>query len=297
MPIRINLLAEEQAAEEMRRRDPIKRAIYIGAALTGIMLFWIAITQMNVIAAKRELADFEARFQKVDDASKQVRNDQVTAADFQAKIKALHRYSTNRLLWGTLLDALQHDVVDNVRLTDLRAEQRHESGEVHKFFTTNVTIEYIPPPPWWKPWVQVKASAPIAAMASNSLVNITNKAPFTTNLLNYAIKVNPTSTNAERAQLIAQLEFSNPAWSMERTVIEIRGRDYGSPSGAAIDEFARRIQNSPLLKDLLVPVEGFKFTERPPQARTDPQDLEKPDALFVPFTVELTFKNRIFANE
>jgi hypothetical protein len=52
-----------------------------------------------------------------------------------------------------------------------------------------------------------------------------------------------------------------------------------------------------VFKDLLVPVEGFKFTERPPQARTDPQDTENPDALFVPFTIELTFNNRIFAHE
>ena len=297
MPIRINLLAEEQAAEEMRRRDPIKRAIYIGAALAGVMVFWIAITQMNVIAAKRELANYEQRLKNVDESSKQVRANQVAAADFEAKIKALHRYSTNRFLWGSLMDALQHTTVENVRLTDFRAEQQYGAGEINKFYTTNVNVAYVPPPPWWKPWATVHASTPVAMLASNELVNITNKPPFTTNALNYTVKVTPTSTNAERAQIVAQVEFSNPAWAAERTVIEVRGRDYGNPPGGAIDEFARQIQNSPFLKDLLVPVGGFKFTERPPQARTDPQDPEKPDTLFVPFTVELTLKNRIFSNE
>jgi len=40
MPIRLNLLAEAQAAEEARRRDPVKRAIWIGALLVSVVLVW-----------------------------------------------------------------------------------------------------------------------------------------------------------------------------------------------------------------------------------------------------------------
>jgi hypothetical protein len=297
MPIRINLLAEEQAAEEMRRRDPIKRAIFAGAALAVVMIFWIGITQVNVIAARRELSNYEDRFKKVDDSSKQVRNNQMASADLESKIKALQRYSTNRLLWGTLLDALQFTVVDHIRFTDVRTDQTYDSGDVHKFFITNVAVEYVPPAPWWKPWARGETGIPPLTQASNLLAGITNKAPFTTNTLPYAMKMNLASTNLLKQQVMTQIEFSNPAWSKERTVIEIRGRDYGNPHGAAIDEIAKRITTSPVFKDLLVPVEGFKFTERPPQARTDPQDTENPDALFVPFTIELTFNNRIFAHE
>lgn len=297
MPIRINLLAEEQLAEEMRRRDPVKRAIYIGAGLAGVMLFWIGITQMNLMAARRELNQYETQFKRVDESSKQVRNNQIASADYLNKLKSLHRYSTNRFLWGNLLDALQHTTVDNIRLTDVNAQQNYFGGEINKFFSTNVSVAYVPPASWWKLWARAHASAPVGILASNALGTITNKAPFTTNSLAYQIKVTPTSTNAEQGQIVAQVDFSNPPWAMERTVIEIRGRDYANPPGSAIDEFARRIQSSPLLKELLVPVEGFKFTERPPLARTDPQDIENPDALFVPFTIELTIKNRIFAHE
>lgn len=297
MPIRINLLAEEQAAEEMRRRDPIKRAIYVGAGLAGVMLFWIGITQMNVIGARRELNNFEAQFKRVDESSKQVRNNQVASADLQNKLVSLHRYSTNRFLWGTFLDALQHTTVDNIRLIDVKAAQEYADGEINKFYSTNVSVEYVPPPSWWKVWARAHASTPVGILASNALTTITNNSPFTTNSLTYKVKITPTSTNAERGQIVAQVEFSNPPWAMERTTIEIRGRDYGNPPGGAIDEFARRIQSSPLIKDMLVPVEGFKFTERPPLARTDPSDIQNPDALFVPFTIELTLKNRIFAHE
>lgn len=297
MPIRINLLAEEQAAEELRRRDPIKRAIYVGAALAGVMVFWIGITQMSVMGARNELADYEYRFKKVDESSKQVQSNQAASLDFQARAKALHRYSTNRFLWGSLLDALQFTSVDQVRLTEIRTEQSYGGGEPNKFFTADVPVQYVPPPPWWKLWASVSAQAPVATLAQNSLGGITNKAPFLTNNLAYTIKVTPASTNAELQQIVTKVEFTNPAYSRERTTIEIRGRDYSTPHGAAIDEFAKRITTSPYFKDLLVPVEGFKFTERPPQARTDPSDPENPEALFVPFTIELTLKNRIFGNE
>ena len=294
MPIRINLLAEEQAAEEMRRRDPIKRAIYAGAGLAGVMIFWIGITQMNVMAARRELANYEARLLKVDESSKQVRNNQTMSADFEAKLKALHRYATNRLLWGTMLDGLQFTIVDNIRLTELRSDQGYGSGEVQKFFTTNLTVAYIPPAPWWKVWASDFQNPPLNTLVSSQLTAITNKAPFLTNALAYTIKVTPVSTNAEAQQIQAKVEFSNPIWNVEKARMEIRGRDYSTPHGAAIDEFARRVTTSPLFKDILVPVEGFKFTERPPQARTDPTDPTNPDAFFVPFTIELTFKDRIF---
>ena len=297
MPIRINLLAEEQAAEEMRRKDPIKRALYIGGGLAGVMLFWIAITQMNVMAARRELSDYESRFKKVEDSSKQVRANQAALNDIESKLKSLHRYSTNRPLVGNLLEALQQASVENIRLVDFRTEQRYEGGDGAKFHTTTIQADYAPPVPWWKPWATAKAALPLAMQATNALANITNKPPFTTNLLKYTVKITPTRTNDVQQQITTQLEFTTTPWSRETTVVEIRGRDYANPPGTAIDEFARRIQNSAFFKELLVPIEGFKFTERPPLARTDPTDTENPEALFVPFTIELTFKKRIFSHE
>ena len=39
MPIRINLLAESLAEEDLRRRDPVKRAIIIGALLVAVIAY------------------------------------------------------------------------------------------------------------------------------------------------------------------------------------------------------------------------------------------------------------------
>lgn len=297
MPIRINLLAEEQAAEEMRRRDPIKRAIFAGAALTALMFGWIGITQMNVMAARRELAGHTTRLKKIEDSSKEVRSNQMTVGEFQSKAKALEKYSNNRFFWGTLLDAVQQVTVENVRLMEIRTEQKYGGSDKNTFFTTNLTVNFVPTPARWKFWASDPKQPPIDTLANNALATVTNKAPFTTNLLAYSVTINPVSTNASAQQAVAKVDFSNPAWAGEKTIVEIRGRDYGTPSGAAVDEFAKRISNSPYFKELLVPVEGFRFTERPPQPRPDPMDQENPDALFVPFTIQLTLKERILTNE
>ena len=34
MPIRLNLLAEAQAAEDLRRRDPVKRALWLARLMS-----------------------------------------------------------------------------------------------------------------------------------------------------------------------------------------------------------------------------------------------------------------------
>ena len=297
MPIRINLLAEEQAAEEMRRRDPIKRAVFAGAALTALMLGWIGITQMNVMAARRELAGHTTRLKKIEDSSKEVRSNQMTVGEFQSKAKALDKYSNNRFFWGTLLDAVQQVGVENVRLMGISSDQKYGGSEKTVFFTTNLTVNFVPPPARWKFWASDPNQPSIDTLASNALSSVTNKAPFTTNLLAYTVSVSPVSTNASQKQVVAKVDFTHPAWAAEKTTVEIRGRDYGTPPGAAVDEFARRINNSPYFKALMVPVEGFRFTERPPQPRPDPADHANPDAMFVPFTIELTLKERILTNE
>lgn len=296
MPIRINLLAEEQAAEEMRRRDPIKRALYVGAAVLVLMLAWIAVTQMNVSAARSELSGHDARLKQLDESSKTVRANQLLSSEIDGKIRALEKYSSNRFFWGTFLDAVQKASVESVRLMEIRAEQKYGFGDVNKFLTTNVLVTYTPPPSWWKFWAGPAGGPAIQTLVSNTFTEITNKPPFTTNVVEYKVVQSITATNASTKQLTAKVEFSSVPWAAEAITVEIRGRDYGTPTGAAIDELARRINNSPYFKELLEPGQGLRFTERPPQARPDPQD-SNPNALFVPFTIELRLKPRVFTNE
>ena len=63
MPIRINLLAESLAEEDSRRRDPVKRAIYIGALLVVLSLVWYSSIWLNHMLANNELNRVKADVQ------------------------------------------------------------------------------------------------------------------------------------------------------------------------------------------------------------------------------------------
>jgi hypothetical protein len=297
MPIKINLLAEQQAAEELRRKDPIKRAVFAGVALMVLMIGWIAMTQMQVWAARYELSTNLTRLTKVEESSKQAKNRQVASLDAESRLKALDRYAANRFFWGTFLDALQHVAVDNIRLTEVRAEQRYNVSESLKLFTTNMVVKFTPPPPGWKFWASSSAAVPISSSVSNTFQSFTNTGTFLTNTFPYTVKITETATNLVASEAAVLVEFNLAPRAIEKTTIEIRGRDYGSNPGAALDEFAKRLTASPYFKGLLSSPQGFRFTERPPQARPDPQDTVNPGALFVPFTIELVLNERIFTNE
>jgi len=56
MAIRLNLLAETQAAEELRRKDPVKRVGWIGALLIAIMLVWSSSLQLKAKLVNSQVA-------------------------------------------------------------------------------------------------------------------------------------------------------------------------------------------------------------------------------------------------
>jgi len=56
MPIRINLLAEAQAAEEMRRKDPVKRAIWIGGFVVFLTLLAALTLQLKISRIRSDIA-------------------------------------------------------------------------------------------------------------------------------------------------------------------------------------------------------------------------------------------------
>ncbi len=72
MPIKINLLAEAQHAEDLRRRDPVKRGIWISGFLVFLVLLYIAKLQLDVWQKQREYKQFEDRWHKMEPDFKKV---------------------------------------------------------------------------------------------------------------------------------------------------------------------------------------------------------------------------------
>ena len=137
MPIRLNLLAETQAAEESRRRDPVKRGMWIGALIVVAMLVWGSSLQLKAILANSDLGRVEGQIQSHTNAYKGVLDHQNKTAEIHRKLGALRLLSANRLLTGTLLNALQQTTVDDVQLLRLRVEQLYTQFEGTKPRTNN----------------------------------------------------------------------------------------------------------------------------------------------------------------
>ena len=125
MPIRLNLLAEAQAAEEARRRDPVKRAIWVAALLVVVILVWSSSLQLKAILIHSDVGRLEAQIGAHTNEYRLVLDNQNKTAEIKHKLKALRQLAANRLLNGTLLNALQQTTVDDVQLLRLRLEQTY----------------------------------------------------------------------------------------------------------------------------------------------------------------------------
>jgi hypothetical protein len=125
MPIHINLLAEAQAAEDLRRRDPVKRAIFIGVSLVLVSLMWSGTVETSALLANKRYAGVQGSINAQTNAYQRVESNRKKIATIQTKLAALQKLQAARFLEGSLLDALQHATVDNVQLTRLRVDQAY----------------------------------------------------------------------------------------------------------------------------------------------------------------------------
>jgi hypothetical protein len=147
MPIRLNLLAEAQAAEEERRRDPVKRTAWVAALIIVLILVWSSSLQLKAILVNSEVSRLEDQINSRTNEYRGILDEQNKVADINRKLSELRRLSANRLLQGTLLNALQKTTVDDVQLLRLRVDQTYVCVEGTKARTNenNVLIPGKPP--------------------------------------------------------------------------------------------------------------------------------------------------------
>ncbi len=138
MPIRINLLAETQALEDLRRRDPVKRAILVGAFLGVVMLAWSGLLQARAFKDKLALNAIEAQIRSHTNEFQVVMENKRKLDDINQKLSALRQLTTARLLNGNILDALQHTIIADVQLVRLKTQHEYASTEEVKAKTNSV---------------------------------------------------------------------------------------------------------------------------------------------------------------
>jgi hypothetical protein len=140
MPIRINLLAESQIAEEMRRRDPVKRAVWIGAFVVAVTLIGALSLQLKIAAVRLQMSFTETSWKGIEVKVKQVEEQRRLVNGLQQKLSAIDQFTTNRLLWASVLNALQGSTVENVQLVRIKTEQQFVLNEGTKPRTNGTVI-------------------------------------------------------------------------------------------------------------------------------------------------------------
>jgi hypothetical protein len=123
MPIRLNLLAEAQELEELRRRDPVKRAIAAGIVLVLLVLAYSSSLLFKTMMTKGDLSRLEGNLGSLTNEYRQILLSQNNLVETKQKIEALNRLAANRFLMGNLLNGLQKATSDNMQLVRLRLEQ------------------------------------------------------------------------------------------------------------------------------------------------------------------------------
>jgi hypothetical protein len=125
MPIRLNLLAELQAAEEVRRRNPVKRVIWVAALLVCLMLVWWSSLQLQAMVKRSELNQISLRMDSKTNEFQTLLDSQKKILDVTHKLASLQQLATNRFLNGSLLNALQYCTVDGIQVLHLKVNQSY----------------------------------------------------------------------------------------------------------------------------------------------------------------------------
>lgn len=131
MPICINLLAEAKLAEELRRKDPVKRAIFIAGFVVSLLILWSSTLQFKIMASKSELSSLDSRWKDIEKNYLVALETKKRFTDVETKLNALQQVTTNRFLWGTAFNAVQQTLggIEDVHVTRLKTEQSYAQTE------------------------------------------------------------------------------------------------------------------------------------------------------------------------
>jgi hypothetical protein len=127
--IRINLLAEAQAAEELRRRDPVKWASVGCGVLVGLVGLWAFLLQGKVNQSSEALRKTQSQWDELKKKDDVVKTNLFKTGVCERKLAALAKLSTNRFLWSAPMNALQFCIIDTIQLTEIRNTQSYVTNE------------------------------------------------------------------------------------------------------------------------------------------------------------------------
>jgi hypothetical protein len=143
MAIRINLLAEEQAAEELRRKNPVKLAIWVGGFFVAVAALFILKLQLDINFSKNDYAGVDKQWKDNIAKYAAVTNNMAKIAEIDRKLNALDKLSTNRFFWAPVLNALQQTMINDIQVVKISGDQKYVKEEA-KFIGSGASKQMVP---------------------------------------------------------------------------------------------------------------------------------------------------------
>jgi hypothetical protein len=85
--------------------------------------------QFKVMQARSEVAALKVDWNSIEKQVQAINDHRNSTRELEQKLSALDQFTTNRLLWAAVLNALQHTTVDGVQLSRVRTEQTFTLNE------------------------------------------------------------------------------------------------------------------------------------------------------------------------
>ena len=130
----------------MRRKDPVKRAIWFGGFAVFLVLLYAVTLQLKIMTVRSEATFTEMGWKKIQKQVQEVNDHRNSTRELEKKISALDQFTTNRVLWALAFNALQQTPVENVNLVHLRTEQTYLMNEGTKGRTNDSGVIPSKPP-------------------------------------------------------------------------------------------------------------------------------------------------------
>lgn len=123
MPIRINLLAEQLHEADVRRRDPVKRAIAVAVLIGASVIGWYGWLLTQKVVLGRTLAKNKEAIVAIEADAAEAREALGGVTKLEKRIHSLNSLATNRVLWAEFLNALQEVALADVPVNEMRISQ------------------------------------------------------------------------------------------------------------------------------------------------------------------------------
>ncbi len=128
----INLLADQLAAAQARRRDPVRRGFQLATAVVVLLLGWAGVLGGQLSAKHSELDRSIAELRTFEKAANATTQFSKKAAEVEIVITNLVQHSTNRFVWARPLDALQLSLVEDIQIVHITLDQLVVNSEASK---------------------------------------------------------------------------------------------------------------------------------------------------------------------